>query len=76
MPGLFQNLTYDSSKNKLYTTLYDESNNKTKLFVVDCQTKKASELKNIIIQGQIFNIGQNKMLFVDGRLFLRSQIDD
>ena len=36
LPGSFKNLAYDSAKNKLYVANYDESNNKTKLFVVDC----------------------------------------
>lgn len=36
LPGIFQQLAYDSSKNKLYVAHYDESNNKTKLFLVDC----------------------------------------
>ena len=40
------------------------------------RSKKFVEMKNVLIQGQIFNIGQNKMIFVDNRLYIRSQVDD
>lgn len=71
--GEFSQLAIDLHTETIYAIMYDESHQKTKVVQIDAVTRKHHDLK-LAIQGQVFNIGNNKVLIQDRRMFIRSQL--